>query len=71
VEFRILGPLEVVDDAGEPVDLGGPKQRAVLTILLVERGRVVSVERLIERLWGDEPPSSAVGSLQAYVSNMR
>ncbi len=71
VEFRILGPLEVVDDAGEPVDLGGPKQRAVLTILLVERGRVVSVERLIERLWGDEPPSSAVGSLQAYVSNLR
>jgi DNA-binding SARP family transcriptional activator len=71
VEFRILGPLEVVDDGGAPVDLGGPKQRAVLTILLVERGHVGSVERLIERLWGDEPPSSAVGSLQAYVSNLR
>jgi DNA-binding SARP family transcriptional activator len=71
VEFRILGPLEVVDDVGAPVDLGGPKQRAVLTILLVERGRVVSVDGLIERLWGDEPPSSAVGSLQAYVSNLR
>jgi DNA-binding SARP family transcriptional activator len=51
VEFRILGPLEVVED-DVALSLGGPKQRAVLAILLLHRGRLLSVERLIDELWG-------------------
>ncbi|MGK5114416.1 AfsR/SARP family transcriptional regulator [Geodermatophilus sp. CPCC 205506] len=70
MQFRILGPLEVVDD-GQPVRLGRPKQRALLAVLLLEAGRVVSLDRLVEQLWNGQPPAQAVGSLQAYVSNLR
>ena len=70
MEFRVLGPLEVSED-GRPVDLGGPTQRALLAILLLHAGEVVSVERLIDDLWGDEPPATAVKSLQAHVSRLR
>lgn len=66
----MLGPLEVAAD-GQVLDLAGPRQRAVLAVLLVDVGRVVSVDRLIDQLWGDEPPAAATGSLQAYVSNLR
>ena len=70
MEFRILGPLEVLQ--GETsIDLGGPKQRAVLAILVLHAGRVVSLDRIIDQLWGDEPPARATGTLQAYVSNLR
>jgi DNA-binding SARP family transcriptional activator len=54
VEFRILGPLEVLD-AGRAVPLGGAKQRAALAMLLLHRNQVVSRDRLIEGLWGDAP----------------
>lgn len=70
MEFRVLGPLEVSED-GRPVDLGGPTQRALLAILLVHASEVVSVERLIDELWGDEPPATAVKTLQAHVSRLR
>src|SRR5688572_6034875 len=56
---------------GQPVDLGGPRQRGVLELLLVARGDVVSVDRLIDDLWRGEPPPRATGALQAYVSNLR
>ena len=56
---------------GRPVDLGGPRQRGVLALLLVARGDVVSVDRLIDDLWRGEPPPRATGALQAYVSNLR
>ena len=70
--FRILGPLEVVDPAtGASLDLGGPKPRALLAMLLLAGGDVVPLPRLVEGLWGDEPPASAQGTLQAYVSNLR
>jgi DNA-binding SARP family transcriptional activator len=69
--FRILGPIDAVDADGRALDLGGPKQRAVLAVLLLEAGRVVATSRIIEALWGDEPPASAQGTLQAYVSNLR
>jgi DNA-binding SARP family transcriptional activator len=69
--FRLLGPVEAVDGDGHPLDLGGPKQRAVLAVLLLEAGRVVPTPRIVEALWGDEPPASAHGTLQAYVSNLR
>jgi DNA-binding SARP family transcriptional activator len=70
VQFRILGPLEVWDGQ-RPVELGRPKQRALLTILLVHANQVVALDRLIEELWGEEPPAQATASLQAYVSNLR
>lgn len=70
MHFRLLGPLQVVH-AGATVDVGGPKQRTVLALLLLARGRVVSVDRLIDAVWGDEPPASATASLQVYISNLR
>lgn len=57
--------------SGTPVDIGAPKQRAVLAMLLLAQGRVVSVDRLIDAVWGDDPPASATASLQAYISNLR
>src|SRR5918997_5016070 len=71
MEFRILGPLEVAGDDGRLLDLGRPKQRAVLGLLLLHAGRVVSLEHLVDELWGEEPPAQAVASLQAYVSHLR
>lgn len=69
MEYRILGPLEVLN--GNPVDLGGHKQRSVLAILLIEAGRTVSTDAVIDRLWGDDVPATAQGTLQAYISNLR
>src|ERR1700742_3427943 len=68
--LRLLGPLEA-DVAGSPADLGRPRQRAVLAMLLIARGAVVSVDRLIDDLWHGEPPPRATGGLQVYVSNLR
>src|SRR5262245_38444864 len=70
VHFRMLGPLEVTE-GDLTIDIGAPKQRAVLAMLLIDANRVVPVDRLIDRLWGDDPPARAMGSLQAYVSNLR
>ncbi|MBD0282321.1 MAG: ABC transporter substrate-binding protein [Thermoleophilaceae bacterium] len=53
------------------MDLGGPTQRALLAVLLLHAGEVVSVDRLIDQLWGDEPPATAVKTLQAHVSRLR
>jgi len=69
-EFRILGPLEVSDETG-PLLLGGLKQRAVLALLLLDAGRVVSVDRLIDALWGEKPPRTAATSLQNFISALR
>ena len=68
--FRILGPLEVVDDE-RPISLGGLKQRALLAILLLRRGEVVSSDRLIDQLWNERPPVTAAKTLQGYVSHLR
>ncbi|MEA2704834.1 MAG: hypothetical protein QOD63_2779, partial [Actinomycetota bacterium] len=57
--------------ASRVIDLGRPKQRAVLAVLLLSPNRVVSLDRLIELLWGDEAPARAAGALQAYISNLR
>lgn len=69
VEFRILGPLEVVAD-GRPLDLG-PKQRLLLALLILRAGEVVSTDRLIDDLWGDEAPRTAHSALQVHVANLR
>lgn len=70
VEFRILGTLEVLDD-GEPVRVGGRNQRALLALLLLNVGEVVSTDRLIDALWGENPPRTAPTSLQNAVSQLR
>ena len=69
-DFRILGPLEVSDETG-PLLLGGQKQRAVLALLLLEPGRVIGVDRLIDALWGEQPPRTATTSLQNFISQLR
>jgi DNA-binding SARP family transcriptional activator len=71
LEFRILGPLEAVDPSGAPVRLGGPRQRAVLAILLLSANRVVSIDRLADDLYGGEPPATAVTQVQRQVSDLR
>ena len=70
LEFRILGPLEVLDD-GRTIELGGARQRAVLAILLLHRGETVSVDRIVDLMWGERPPATAVKTVQVYVSHLR
>jgi DNA-binding SARP family transcriptional activator len=70
VEFRILGPLEAEQD-GRLVPLGGRKQRALLALLLLHANAVVPRDRLIDEIWGDEPPETARTALQVYVSQLR
>jgi DNA-binding SARP family transcriptional activator len=70
LDFRVLGPLEVSDETGSLL-LGGQKQRAVLALLLIEAPRPVSTDRLMDALWGEEPPRTAVTSLQNFVSQLR
>src|SRR5215831_509579 len=69
-EFGILGPLEVWR-SGRAVPLGGPRQRAVLALLLLEANRVVSMDRLAEDLWGGHPPEGWATTLQIYVVHLR
>ncbi|MEV0670551.1 BTAD domain-containing putative transcriptional regulator [Mycobacterium sp. NPDC050441] len=70
MHFRLLGPLQVVR-GDVAVEIGAPKQRAVLAMLLLAHGRVVSVDRLISGVWGEDPPASATASLQVYISHLR
>jgi DNA-binding SARP family transcriptional activator len=69
LDFRILGPFEVVDH--QPLALGGHKQKAVLAALLLHRGEVVTADRVIEALWGERAPATAGKTVQVYVSNLR
>ncbi|MFC5063451.1 AfsR/SARP family transcriptional regulator, partial [Actinomycetospora atypica] len=66
----VLGDVRAAID-GRPLDLGGPRQRAVLGMLVAAGGRIVSTDRFVEDLWSGEPPPKALGALQAYVSHLR
>jgi DNA-binding SARP family transcriptional activator len=70
VEVRLLGPLEVGVE-GRHLEVRRQKQRALLALLALRAGEVVSTDRLVDELWGDEPPKAAVGSLQNFVSELR
>jgi DNA-binding SARP family transcriptional activator len=70
VEFRILGPLEVLE-RGRAVTLRGAREKAVLVYLLLHAGEVVPTDRLIDQLWGEEPPETARKSLQVRVAGIR
>ncbi|MGP3983516.1 AfsR/SARP family transcriptional regulator [Streptomyces sp. KR80] len=70
VEFKVLGPLEVWA-AGSRLPLGGTRQRKVLAVLLMEAGRVVSVDRLVDTVWEDRPPATAPAQVKICVSALR
>jgi DNA-binding SARP family transcriptional activator len=70
MEYGVLGSLEV-RRGDEPLPLGGPKQRALLALLLVNANGVVARDRLIDELWGENPPDTAVKTTQVYVSRLR
>jgi DNA-binding SARP family transcriptional activator len=70
VEFGILGPLAVWRE-GREVELGPAKQRALLAVLLLHEGEAMATERLVDALWGERPPATAVKALQVYVSQLR
>ncbi|MGC4111029.1 MAG: BTAD domain-containing putative transcriptional regulator [Nocardioides sp.] len=72
MEVAVLGPVEArLDAAAEPVDLGTPKQRALVAALALSSGRPVAVDTIVDLLWGDSPPGGVTGTLQAYVSGLR
>jgi predicted ATPase/DNA-binding SARP family transcriptional activator len=70
LEVRLLGPIEVRRD-GTPIQLGGPRQRALLALLAVQPGRARSVDELVEELWSGEPSEAAGPSLRTYVARLR
>ena len=70
MEFRILGPLEVLE-GDRPITIGGAKQRALLALLLLHANEVVPRDRLVDELWGDSPPDTAQTALQVHVSQLR
>jgi DNA-binding SARP family transcriptional activator len=70
VEFRVLGPVQVATAAGT-VEPASGKQVALLACLLVARGDIVSRDRLIDALWGEQPPAAAVKALQVHVHGLR
>jgi DNA-binding SARP family transcriptional activator len=70
MRFRVLGPLEVEADDG-PLVLGGPKERLLLALLLTRPNQVVSLEALVEGLWGNQPPPTAAKTLQSHVMRLR
>ncbi|MEU8017419.1 BTAD domain-containing putative transcriptional regulator [Micromonospora parva] len=71
MRFRILGPIQVLLADGREVPVGGPRLRALLALLLLDAGRVVSAERLIDGLYGEQPPRGAANALQSQVSRLR
>src|SRR4051794_19841295 len=69
--FRVLGPVEAVDGRGTVLDLGAPRTRALLAALLVHRGTVLSVDRLVDLLWDGEPPATARTMVHGAVAALR
>jgi DNA-binding SARP family transcriptional activator/DNA-binding beta-propeller fold protein YncE len=71
MEINILGPMEVSDSAGRPIRLPEGRERSLLVLLLIDRGAVVSSDRILEALWGERPPETAAKAMQGYVSHLR
>ena len=71
MQFGVLGPVAVWTDAGEPVVIPGTKVRALLADLLINDSRAVSSDRLVDDLWGEDPPANPTGALQVRVSQLR
>ncbi len=71
MQFLILGPMEVIAERGRRVPIVGAKARALLAVLLIDAGTVVSSDRLIDALWGDHAPASAMNALHVHLSSLR
>ena len=71
MELRILGPFQAFDDSGREVGLPTGRERALLAALVLRRGEVVSIDALVDALWADAAPSTAVKAVQGYVSHLR
>ena len=71
MEFRILGELEVLDDAGQRVEVVGHRRRALVALLATHPNEAVSSDRLVDALWEDETPANAANALQTVVSRVR
>lgn len=71
MEYRVLGPITAIGDDGTRVALAGPKQRAVLALLLLHRGHVLTTDRIVDGVWGEAATSGSRRSLQTYVSELR
>ena len=70
IQFGLLGPLEVSVD-GRQIDIGTPKERQLLAVLLIDFNTTVSVDKLVDELWSESPPAQPVAGLRTYVSNLR
>ena len=70
MELAVLGPLTLIG-SGAPIALGPPRQRAVLAALALAEGRPVSADALIDRVWGERPPVTAMATLHSYVGKLR
>ena len=68
---RLLGTIDVVDPSGERIEIGGGYPRVLLAMLVAADGKVVAVDRLIDVIWNESPPTTASGTLQTYVSRLR
>jgi predicted ATPase/DNA-binding SARP family transcriptional activator len=71
VRIGLLGAFEARDDAGRPVEVPGPRLRALLARLALDAGRLVTTQSLVDAIWGDEPPAGAGNALQSLVSRLR
>jgi WD40 repeat protein/DNA-binding SARP family transcriptional activator len=71
MRFLVLGPLEVMGEDGEPSRISGSKERLVLAYLIARAGYVVSVDDLVDELWGERPPRTGEKTLGSYVSRLR
>ena len=69
--FRLLGPVAVLDPAGAPLPVGGPRRRALLAALLLHAGTSLPVERLVSMLWSDPPPPTASTMVHGAVAAIR
>src|SRR6266496_6308732 len=71
VEIRLLGPLEIRDNSGMSIRVTSAKQRVVFAALALQPGQVVSAERLVDCLWGDDPPATARETVHSHVTRLR
>ena len=71
MRFKVLGPVAAAQDEGDPISLGGPKQRLVLAHLIARANDLVPADVLIDQVWGEQPPEAAKGTLHSYISHLR
>ena len=71
MRFKILGSLEIEAADGSPLQVSGPKRRSLLALLLIHANEALSIDRIIDALWGDKPPAGAMNTLRFQISKLR